>query len=236
MEKLKISIAIATYNSAIMLRESIDSVLMQNYTNMELIIVDGGSKDGTLSIIKDYAIKNPQIKWISEPDRGVYDAMNKALKIATGDYLLFLGSDDHLISNEVLSGVTAKMDDCNSVYYGDVYRNARNDLYKGEFTTIKIACENICHQSIFYPQSVYKNNDYDLNFPIYADYIYNLRLWNKVRYKYIPICVSYYNCYGISGKGGDEEKYSKHFFKEIRKNLGFPYYLIKYLYKIFKND
>jgi len=234
MEKLKLSIAIATYNSAITLRESIDSVLMQNYTNLELIIVDGGSKDGTLSIIKDYSIKNPQIKWISEPDRGVYDAMNKALKIATGDYLLFLGSDDHLISNEVLSGVIAKMDDYNSVYYGDVYRNARNDLYKGEFNTIKIACENICHQSIFYPQSVYKKNDYDLNFPIYADYIYNLRLWNKVRYKYIPICVSYYNCSGISGKGSDDEKYSKPFFKEVRKNLGFSYYLIKRLYKIFR--
>lgn len=234
MKQLRITTAIATYNSASVLREVIESVLGQDYNNVELLIIDGGSKDSTVSLIMDYADKYTNVKWISEPDKGIYDAMNKALKMATGDFLIFLGSDDHFISNNVLTEVVSRIDDVNSVYYGDVYRNSRNDLYKGKFNSLKIACENICHQAIFYPQSIYKNNIYDIKFPIYADYIYNIRLWNKTKFIYIPICISYYNCSGISGSGNDDEKYSKQFFHEVHKNLGLFYYVMRYFYKILK--
>ena len=87
---MKISIVTATYNSGKTVRDTFKSVLMQNYDNYELIVVDGGSKDDTVEIIRLYElIFDGRMKWISEPDRGIYDAMNKGIAMATGDVVGF---------------------------------------------------------------------------------------------------------------------------------------------------
>lgn len=234
MKSPQISVAIVTYNCSLVLREAIESVVNQKYDNKELVIIDGKSTDSTISIIKDYANKTPYIKWISEKDCGIYDAMNKALQIATGDYIIFLGADDHFMSHSVLSEVAKYIEDDNCVYYGNVFRNKRNDIYKGEFSKLMFSCENICHQCIFYPKSVYKNNQYDLKFPTLADYIYNIRIWNKVKFNYIPVCVSYFNCMGVSASGSSDEKYTKDFFYVVRENLGLISYIVKNIYKTVK--
>ncbi|MDI9880068.1 glycosyltransferase family 2 protein [Flectobacillus longus] len=93
----KISIITATFNSGRTLEKSILSVINQGYSNFEYVIIDGGSKDNTLSIIEKYEDKITY--WLSEPDKGIYDAWNKGVKKATGDWILFLGSDDYLTSN-----------------------------------------------------------------------------------------------------------------------------------------
>ena len=91
---MKISIVTATYNSGKTVRDTFKSVLMQNYDNYELIVVDGGSKDDTVEIIRLYElIFDGRMKWISEPDRGIYDAMNKGIAMATGDVVGFLNSE-----------------------------------------------------------------------------------------------------------------------------------------------
>lgn len=232
MAVVKITIATVCYNAAKDIEQLIASVCGQDYERLEFIIVDGGSNDGTLDIIKrnKYSIT----KWISEPDNGVYDAMNKALHIATGDYILFLGVDDHLISSDTISNVVSYMNDSNSIYYGDVYRYPRNDLYRGKFNKYLLACENICHQAIFYPRSVYKNMIYDVKFPIYADYVYNIRNWRTTSFRYIPICISYYCCTGLSGSDDSVEKFNKLMMKEFRSNLGWTAYLIRCVYKLIK--
>ena len=100
---LKISIITATYNSGKTLCDTIESVLNQTYCDFEHLIIDGGSKDNTLEIIKDYEPKyNGRLRWISEPDRGLYDAMNKGIGMASGDVVGILNSDDFFTSNKIL--------------------------------------------------------------------------------------------------------------------------------------
>ncbi|GAM11004.1 putative glycosyltransferase Rv1514c [Geobacter sp. OR-1] len=91
---MKISVVTITYNSREFLEETIASVLVQGYPELEYLIVDGGSTDGTLDIVNRYAVMHPWIKWISEPDRGIADAMNKGIRLATGDVVAHLHADD----------------------------------------------------------------------------------------------------------------------------------------------
>ena len=100
---MKVSIITATYNSANFLEEAILSVMKQDHHDIEHIIIDGGSTDGTLAIIEKY--KNHIAFWKSEPDRGMYDAINKGMRVATGDIIGTLNSDDLLADNKVISDV-----------------------------------------------------------------------------------------------------------------------------------
>jgi glycosyltransferase involved in cell wall biosynthesis len=104
---LKLSIITITRNSERYLRETIDSVISQDYPDFEYIVVDGGSTDGTLDIIRDYAAREPRIRWISEPDEGISDAMNKGIRLATGDVVAHIHSDDYYAGSDVFSRVAA---------------------------------------------------------------------------------------------------------------------------------
>jgi glycosyltransferase involved in cell wall biosynthesis len=101
-----ISIIIPTYNAGKTLRTCIDSVVSQNYRQKEIWIVDNQSDDGTISIINEYAALYTYIKYISGEDRGTYDAMNKGIGVAKGRWLYFLGSDDTLYDENVLSAIS----------------------------------------------------------------------------------------------------------------------------------
>jgi glycosyltransferase involved in cell wall biosynthesis len=101
----RVSIIVATYNVEGCLVECLDSVFSQNYKNLEVLIIDGGSVDNTIDIIKQYEDK---IKfWISEPDSGIYDAWNKGVRLSTGDWVAFLGADDVLLNGAIESYVAA---------------------------------------------------------------------------------------------------------------------------------
>jgi len=102
---MKISIITATYNSEATIRDTLESVNAQTYPHIEHIIVDGNSKDNTLEIVKKYG-KRVSIL-ISEPDNGIYDAMNKGIRAATGDVIGILNSDDFFTSNDVISAVVS---------------------------------------------------------------------------------------------------------------------------------
>ena len=102
---LKVTIITVCYNSQNFLDKAIDSVLSQNYENIEYLIIDGGSDDFTLSIIKKYANLSGKIKWLSESDNGIYDAMNKGISLASGEIIGFLNSDDFYANGEVISTV-----------------------------------------------------------------------------------------------------------------------------------
>ena len=100
---MKISLITTTYNSSATLRDTMESVLGQTYTDVEYIVVDGASSDGTVEIIKEYEPRfGGRIRWISEKDKGLYDAMNKGINMATGDIVGILNSDDFFTSNTVL--------------------------------------------------------------------------------------------------------------------------------------
>ena len=129
---MKISIITATYNSSNTVRDTIESVLRQTYTDIEYIIVDGMSKDNTIDIIKEYEPKfNGKLKYTSELDNGIYDAMNKGIAMATGDIVGFLNSDDFYTNDNILEQVADAMNDVNvDAVYGDIHYVKDNNLSK----------------------------------------------------------------------------------------------------------
>lgn len=126
---MKVSLVTVTFNSGKTLQDNIQSILLQSYSNIEYIIVDGLSQDNTVEIIKEYEDKfHGRLKWISEKDTGLYDAMNKGVKMATGDIVGFINSDDFYHRQEVISRVVdAFKDRTVQAVYGDVrFVNPKN--------------------------------------------------------------------------------------------------------------
>ncbi|MBP1676319.1 MAG: glycosyl transferase family 2 [Bacteroidetes bacterium] len=109
---MKISIVTVTYNSASTIRDTLESVLNQTYSNIEYIVVDGKSDDSTINIVQDYEPKfGNRIKWISEPDSGLYDAMNKGIGMATGDIIGIINSDDFYHQTDIISKIVKAFED-----------------------------------------------------------------------------------------------------------------------------
>jgi glycosyltransferase involved in cell wall biosynthesis len=195
-DKPLISVITVVFNGEKHLKETIKSVLNQTYDNVEYIIIDGGSTDRTLDIISEY---NEQIDyWVSEPDVGIYDAMNKAAKIAYGDWLLFIGADDVLY--DCLASTIPFFKSGNFIYYGNVKLRSNNLIYDGKFNLLKLLRKNIPHQAIFYPRSVFLNHAFDLKYYLMADYHLNLLLYtgNYYNFQFINVIISDYN--DISGQ------------------------------------
>jgi len=121
----KLSIVTINYNNAAGLRKTIESVIAQNSKDFEYIVIDGGSSDGSIDVIKQH--EGSITYWISEPDRGIYHAMNKGIRQAKGEYCYFLNSGDYLISDNVTEGMLADMPQC-SILYGNKIREANGKL------------------------------------------------------------------------------------------------------------
>jgi len=199
----KISIIIPTFNSKETLPACLDSCISQTYSSLEIIIIDNESTDGTLTIIKKYQSIHSFIHYISEKDNGIYDAMNKGIDIAKGDFLLFLGSDDRLYNSEVLNNIfnKSKLFEKHDVIYGNVSLNGTEDIYGGKFTSYRLLHWNICHQAIFTRKEVFnKLNKFETQYKIYADYAFNMKWFNNktIKHNYINITVSMFSQGGYS--------------------------------------
>ncbi|HLP95857.1 MAG TPA: glycosyltransferase family 2 protein [Saprospiraceae bacterium] len=116
---IRFSIITVVYNGESLLKGTMESVLRQTYSELEYIVVDGASKDQSLAIIQEYAAKMPGLRWISEPDKGLYDAMNKGLAMATGDFVQFLNAGDWLHAPDTLEKLAAICTSQTDVLYGD---------------------------------------------------------------------------------------------------------------------
>ncbi|TRX13393.1 glycosyltransferase family 2 protein [Flavobacterium gawalongense] len=231
-----ISIITVSYNAAWTIEETILSVINQNFVNYEYIIVDGGSTDGTVDIIKKYQHKITL--WISEPDKGIYDAMNKGVKMVKGRFVYFLGGDDVFINNFVLGKTSDFLIDVNKVYYGNVIFKKRNVLYDGKFNSIKIVTRNISHQSIFYPRNVFNELNYNTKYKIYADYDLNLKLFNHVffRFNYIPVTVALFNDEGgASGSNALDINFEADRLNIIKDNFSYLVFLYRFFRTKFAN-
>jgi glycosyltransferase involved in cell wall biosynthesis len=187
-------------------------------------VMDGGSTDGTLQILKrhDAGID----LWRSAPDAGIYDAMNKLLQMATGDWLLFIGADD-----ELLASPSALLRHCrqpDTVYYGDVRIRASGRVSGGRFSRYRLMQQNICHQAILYPRSAYKTKAYDLGCGLLADHRYNIELMGSgVPFVHIAETVSLFNDTGRSSAGDPQFEAVK--LASIRASFGWPFYAVKRL-------
>ncbi|MDR2409413.1 MAG: glycosyltransferase [Bacteroidales bacterium] len=200
------------------LEQTILSVINQTYKNIEYIIIDGMSTDSTLDIIKKY---EDQIDyWMSEPDGGIYYAMNKGIDLAAGDWIIFMNGGDCFFETTSVSKCIKKMDDKNVLYYGDVYWTVIRKIYCGTFSRFKLAVQNICHQDMFYPRCIYKEYKYQEKYKPLADYFYNISIYNKVPFRYLDETVAKFE-YGGCSSMSKNKTFEKDVLMLIFKNLGF---------------
>lgn len=200
MSRPLLSIITVVYNGAATLEDTIRSVNDQTFTDREYIIVDGGSRDGTTEIIGKYA-GIVVSSWVSEPDKGIYDAMNKGIGMARGEWLFFLGSDDTFLHAGVLTEFFATTLTDIDLAYGDVYSEDFKGRYDGEFTFRKLLSRNLSHQAAFYRRSLFDRlGNYDLRYRMHADWDFNLRCFGDpgVRTKYTGVLVASFGVGGIS--------------------------------------
>lgn len=197
---MKISIITATYNSGATLRDTMESVLAQSYRNIEHVIVDGNSKDNTMEIVRELEPRyEGRLKYISEPDKGIYDAMNKGIALASGDVVGILNSDDFYSSNRVAEFVASVFasHDMDAVY-GDIHFVNDDDLKKcvryyssGFFKPwmMRLGFQP-AHPSFYCKKSIYERyGTFDIDFKIAADFENLLRLIyiHKIKAHYIPL-------------------------------------------------
>ena len=238
MQYPKISIITVVRNGEKDLESAIKSVVSQSYGHIEYIILDGLSTDGTLDIIRKY--EHEVALWKSEADRGIFDAMNKGLDLATGDWVFFLGCDDVLVSPTIIEEVVAEMTDADGIYYGNTYLKKSNQIYTGKVSRWNIALRNISHQAIFYPRSIYKQKKYNLDYKLTADQVYNVELYSRfaAHFVYMPKLISIYNDLGMSSVNIDHQ-HKKDIIGIVYDNLGSAvgsYYWLRVKVSNFKNS
>lgn len=220
-DKPLVSIITVVFNGEKYLEQTIQSVIAQNYDNVEYIIIDGGSNDGTVDIIKKYEDKIDC--WISERDEGIYDAMNKGIDVASGDWINFMNAGDGFYDSEILKKIFLNKDLENyDVIYGDV-----NNIYDS-YSYIKKALriDNIkygmafCHQSSFVSKKLYQQNKFNKHYSICADYNFFLNIYNyKYKFKQIPIIIANFQCDGISSNQEYKLLYEKYKILKSSRNL-----------------
>lgn len=194
----KFSIITVNYNNCEGLRKTIESVVNQTYKDFEYIIIDGGSTDGSVDVIREYAGRIDY--WVSEPDKGIYNAMNKGILKATGEYLNFMNSGDCFYDNEVLNDFSKYGEDVVLGKYkkescefglGHVYDDVTMiDLCKGSFN----------HQSAFMRRILFENNLYDEHYKIVSDWKFfiDVLIFKNCSFRNVNRIVVSYDMTGIS--------------------------------------
>lgn len=209
---MKVSLITATYNSEISIKTCLDSIVSQDYSDLEYLFIDGGSSDNTLSIIKKYRQNNPFIKMVSEKDYGIYDALNKGISAASGDIIGFVHSDDFLASSDIINDIVSMM---KTESLDGVYGNLQ---YVDKINTKKIIRNwKSCHfktgllkngwmpphPTLFLKREVYqKYGLFDVSYRISADYDFMLRIFkdSELKLGYLPKVITKMRVGGASNR------------------------------------
>jgi glycosyltransferase involved in cell wall biosynthesis len=194
---MKISIITVTYNAASVLKRTLDSVKAQSWQQIEHLIIDGASKDETISMAETYKAQCPyEVVILSEPDKGLYDAMNKGLRLATGDYLVFLNAGDTLHAADTLETIVRSAQPLPGVLYGDT---AITDE-QGKFLHLrrlrppkKLSWKSfrqgmlVCHQAFYALTDIAKNLPYDPRYRYSADVDWCIRVMKEAQKRQLPL-------------------------------------------------
>lgn len=204
----KLSIVTVVYNANKELKKTIQSINKQSNQNFEYIVVDGMSTDGTIDTITTESRIN---KYLIEKDNGIYDAMNKAINLVTGDIILFLNAGDEFYDANVVEEIVTKCNIINfDIAYGDVILQNKNSkilkVQPKDINKLYLYTNNLCHQSMIFSKEIFKNIGlFDYKEKIFADYKYLLKAYGfnlKIKHLDIIVC-EYDNTNGVSSRLGN---------------------------------
>lgn len=223
-----ISVILVTYNADKFLQRCLDSIYSQHDSPIEIIVMDGGSTDGTPDILHRNTDK--LAFWKSEKDGGIYEAMNKALDHARGQWIYFIGADD--ILTPAFSQMAEALADPQAIYYGSVHKAGQK--YLGKMAPYKQAKTGINHQAIIYPASVFSVRRYDTRYRISADHVFNMQCHSDDRYHFtfMDFDIAIFNDTGISSLQKDPV-FEKEKAGLILKHFG-PAIYLRFLFKRLK--
>ena len=213
------SVIIVCLNAGQRLYETLNSVLQQSYTNFEVIVKDGGSSDGSVEKLKDLC-RDDRVRVYARKDNGIYDAMNQAVKLAKGEYFLFLNTGDSLYDNKVLEQITDviyKRGDVD-IIYGNMYHKALDTVIYASPEINDFTCyRNVpCHQTCFYRRTLFESRGYRTEYTVRADYEHFLWCYydRKAAISYVPVVVASYEGGGYS-ETKENQKRSRQQHREI---------------------
>lgn len=190
----RVSVITVNYNSGDLLGRTLDSFRSQQYKDMEVIVVDGGSTDGATDVIREH--QDIVTRWVSEPDRGIYDAMNKGAGMATGEWIVFINAGDQLLGGaltNVFSHDTSQAD----IVYGDIRKDGAvrvaPDTYRLYHRML------FCHQSVFCRRSLLQDLPFDISHRYSADHKFFVQQWQRgARFMHVPVAVAVFDTTGVS--------------------------------------
>ena len=197
---MKLSIITINYNNREGLQKTIESDVNQTWQEFEYIVIDGGSTDGSLDVIKQYSDRIDY--WVSEPDKGIYHAMNKGIDIAQSEYCIFINSGDCLYCNEILEIISVKLDSTD-VIVGTLMLNSGDLWSSPSEITLPYMYKDInslSHPASFIRTYLLKKYHYDENLKIVSDWKFFVQvlIMDRVSYKSISQIISIFDCNGVS--------------------------------------
>lgn len=228
MEKPLLSIITINYNNLDGLEQTVESVLTQSFGNFEYIIIDGGSTDGSVGYIE--SIAEQFAYWVSEPDEGIYDAMNKGIALAKGEYLLFLNSGDVLNGVFALKNFTRHPQFKGDIIYGDYLFNEGHKVYPDELYPAYFIKTSLPHQSTFFKAEVFETmGGYDLQFPMSADRAFYIKAYlsGKFEFVHIPLFLSRFDLSGVSNDPAHQQRKEEEDQRMLKHCYGEQYQAMK---------
>ena len=247
---IKVSVITVCFNSAQTIRQTIDSVLEQSYPNIEYLVIDGQSTDGTADIIKEYEpLFAGRMRWTSEKDTGIYNAMNKGIDACGGDYVIFLNSGDLFADDLVIEKVVGQIQNSSGMnrgelFYGNVVRRYKEESklekYHGKHIVFRLLMMGRmpCHQGIFTDTDVMRKYRFDESYKICADFDFLMRcLRGHVRMQYLDVNVSIVDCVnGISSQDMNLNKMRAEDDRSIHDNYPLLYWMMWIPKKIIRKN
>lgn len=198
LHPVKVSVVTVCRNVASALEKTMNSVFMQTYGNLEYVVIDGASTDNSVELIK---LNSSRIQyWISEPDKGIYDAMNKAIAAATGEWIIFLNAGDVFSAPDVVERVFAVDHSGSDVVYGDCIKEINNELVVIHPHANRNSHRmNFSHQCVFTRTALLKKTPFDTRYKLSADFKSFKQIGlDKGVFEYVPIAISQFDTNGVS--------------------------------------
>lgn len=231
---MQLSIVTVNLNNREGLKKTLQSIFSQSFDDYRVFVIDGGSVDGSIDTLRSMSDQNARLTWISEKDAGVYPAMNKGIRMATGEFILFLNSGDYFVNSEVLKSVFSRShsDDilvCNCRISVDG-RIVHTTSHPEQFTFGYLYQAGLPHQSTFIRRSLFERVGMyreDFRFNSDLEFWYRVLLSNQGTFTMLPVAVSDYDAQGMSGQNRNTDEYKREM-DEIHSHPALRYFISDY--------